>query len=126
MGGSNAALAGEKLPTPKLRLLSSLSAYGELTVGQLASLGVLEQSTASRTVDQLVDEGFAARSISDQDQRKRTVVLTESGKKKLIEISPLINDFYAQLVGDVDQERLSICAAVLDEILQNNLKPPHT
>ncbi|NVK98132.1 MarR family winged helix-turn-helix transcriptional regulator [Ruegeria pomeroyi] len=114
----NQALASEKLPTPKLRLLSSLSAYGELTVGQLATLGVMEQSTTSRTVDQLVDEGLAARSISDADQRKRTVVLTRKGKKKLAEISPLINDFHAELVGNVDPDKLQTCIEVLGEILK--------
>lgn len=114
----NLALASEKLPTSKLRLLSSLSAYGELTVGQLATLGVLEQSTASRTVDQLVDEGLAARSISEVDQRKRTVVLTDDGKRKLTEISPSINDIYANLVGEIEAEQLEVCIEVLKKILQ--------
>lgn len=113
----NQALADEKLPTPKLRLLSSLSAYGELTVGQLATLGVLEQSTASRTVDQLVDDGLAARSISEVDQRKRTVVLTDAGQRKLAEISPLINEFHARLVGDIDPGQLETCVNVLRKIL---------
>lgn len=114
----NQALAKEKLPTPKLRLLSSLSAYGELTVGQLATLGVLEQSTASRTVDQLVEDGLAARSISEIDQRKRTVVLTDAGQRKLAEISPLINEFHAALVGEIDPDQLNICIDVLKKILK--------
>ncbi len=113
----NAMLADQKLPTPKLRLLSSLSAHGELTVGELAALAVLEQSTASRTVDQLVDAGLADRSISETDQRKRTVVLTRKGEQKLSEIAPLINDFHARLVGSIDPDDLSKCVDVLNRIL---------
>ncbi len=118
----NQALASKKLSTAKLRLLSSLSAYGELTVGQLATLGVLEQSTASRTVDQLVDEGLAARSISNRDQRIRTVVLTKPGKKKLAEIAPLVNEFHKRLVGDIDPDELEICVQVLGKILKHNVE----
>ena len=99
-----------------MRIMSSLSAYKELTINELAVLSVTEQSTTSRTIEALVTAGYVGREISDSDQRVRTVVLTELGKAKLKEIAPLVNALYNRLVEDLDEEELMICIRVLQKM----------
>lgn len=100
-----------------MRLLSCLSAFGELTIGELSILSVTEQSSVSRAVEQLVVSGLVERNISALDQRVRTVVLSAKGTSKLSEIATVINPLYGSLTDGVDREELRTCIKVLQKIL---------
>jgi DNA-binding MarR family transcriptional regulator len=80
---------------------------------------VTEQSTTSRTVEQLVSSGLAERNISQSDQRVRTVRLTRDGTSTLVRLAPTINDLNQNLLRDVDQEELQNCVNVLGKMLKN-------
>ncbi len=100
-----------------MRLLSCLSAFGELTIGELSILSVTEQSSASRAVEQLVVAGLAERNISEQDQRVRTVALSAKGTQKLGEVAQVINPLYGALTEGIDRDDLRTCITVLQQIL---------
>ena len=108
-----------------MRLLSCLSAFGELTIGELSILAVTEQSSVSRAVEQLVIAGLAERNISKLDQRVRTVVLSAQGTAKLDDVAQVINPLYGTLIDGVDQDDLQTCITVLQQILaqtrENNI-----
>lgn len=101
-----------------MRLLSCLSAFGELTIGELSILSVTEQSSVSRAVEQLVVAGLAERNISALDQRVRTVVLSAKGTAKLSEIAEVINPLYGRLTDGIDPSALQTCISVLQQILE--------
>ena len=101
-----------------MRVLSCLSAFDELTISELSVLSVTEQSTTSRTVEQLVETGFVERSISENDQRVRTVALTGKGERKVDALAPSINVLYRSLVEDIDEAELKTCIRVLQQILK--------
>ncbi len=113
------ALQRDGLHGSKMRILSCLSAFGELTINELSILSVTEQSSASRTVESLVQSGLAERNISQKDQRVRTVKLTPSGKNTLVEIAPRIIDLNRNLLKDVEHEELKTCVLVLGRMLKN-------
>lgn len=99
-----------------MRLLSCLSAFGELTIGELSILSVTEQSSVSRAVEQLVVVGLAERNISRLDQRVRTVALSAKGTEKLAEIAEVINPLYGSLTDGIDRKDLQTCITVLQKI----------
>ena len=101
----------------KMRVLASLSAFEELTINELSILSVTEQSTTSRTVEQLVTAGMVERKISSKDQRVRTVTLTDDGLTTLSGLAPTINDLYKNLISGVKKEDLQTCVDVLGRIL---------
>lgn len=115
----NRALAGAEVQGAKMRILSCLAACKELTINQLSVLSVTEQSTTSRTVDQLVEEGLVKRHINKSDQRIRTVRLTPKGFKKLVTISPIITELYRDLVSGIDEQSVRTCVRVLQTMLEN-------
>ncbi|MGB0853655.1 MAG: MarR family winged helix-turn-helix transcriptional regulator [Pikeienuella sp.] len=100
-----------------MRLMSCLSAFGELTIGELSVLSVTEQSSVSRAVEQLVVAGLAERSISALDQRVRTVALTRKGTQKLADVAEVINPLYSTLTDGIDRNELQTCISVLQQIL---------
>lgn len=101
-----------------MRVLATLCSHDRLTVNELAVFAVAEQSTTSRTVDQLVNSGLAQRVIDTKDQRVRRVSLTKAGKKKLVEIAPMINSNYDFATEDIDPADLKTCVEVLQIMLK--------
>ena len=102
-----------------MRILEALSAFGNLTINQLTVTSVTEQSTTSRTIEQLVSEGKVERLIHPDDQRVRVVSLTQEGREKLKEISPAVNANYDRLVEGIDPEELESCIKVLQKMVDN-------
>lgn len=110
-------LAQAGISKAEMRVLSCLSAYGELTVGDISTLSVIEQSSASRTVDQLVMAGMVERHIGQDDQRKRTVVLTRKGSSRLSMVAPFVNQQFTAFADGIDPKDLKTTADVLHSIL---------
>jgi DNA-binding MarR family transcriptional regulator len=115
----NAALTELGLNGTMFRILASLSAYDQLTINQLSTLSVTEQSTTSRTVEQLVSSGHVDRLTDQNDQRVRTVILTEAGRKTLHNIAPLIRDLYRDLLRNIPPSDLETCITVLKRMADN-------
>lgn len=101
---------------PMLRIMSSLHAHGQLTVNEVATLSLIEQSSASRVIDALVNAGDVVRKISNKDLRVRRVALTSRGRKKLQEIAPAINDIHARFVADLGPGELRDCICGLRKL----------
>ncbi len=115
----NTALAELGLNGTMFRILASLSAYDHLTINQLSTLSVTEQSTTSRTVEQLVSSGHVERRADATDQRVRTVVLSQKGRRTLHRITPLISDLYRDLLRDIPPSDLETCITVLKRMADN-------
>jgi DNA-binding MarR family transcriptional regulator len=70
------------------RVLSVLRAYGEINLGRVVELTVMEQPSVSRIVTQLVKEGLVKRKMSKADSRYVLVRLTAAGEKTFKSIYP--------------------------------------
>ena len=102
-----------------MRILAALSAFGDLTINQLTVTSVTEQSTTSRTIEQLVIEGKVERLVHPDDQRVRVVSLLPEGRRKLDEISPAVNANFERLIQGIDEEDLKTCINVLQQMVDN-------
>ena len=115
----NAALADLGLNGTMFRILASLSAYEQLTINQLSTLSVTEQSTTSRTVEHLVSSGHVKRLTNPNDQRVRTVILSQTGRDTLTRITPLISALYQDLLRNIPPSDLETCITVLKQMADN-------
>ena len=82
-------LAGERHPDNELSMgsmavLGALYRHGELTVGDLAKIEMVQPPSMTRIVNCLVDGGFANRRPHDTDGRQVLVELTERGRTTLL------------------------------------------
>lgn len=82
------AVSGIGLTIPKMRVLAALAAMDKLTVNELTVVAVSEQSTMSRTLDQMQREGLIQRTVSDKDSRVRLVQLTPVGQAAYRKVWP--------------------------------------
>ncbi|MDP2773803.1 MAG: MarR family transcriptional regulator [Nocardioides sp.] len=82
-------LAGERHPDNELSMgsmavLGALHRHGDLTVGDLAKIEMVQPPSMTRIVNCLVDGGFANRRPHDTDGRQVLVELTERGRTTLL------------------------------------------
>ncbi|MCD4536182.1 MarR family transcriptional regulator [Nocardioides sp. cx-169] len=82
-------LATERHPDNELSMntmsvLGALHRHGDLTVGELARIEMVQPPSMTRTVNFLVDGGFASRHPHETDGRQVLVALTERGRETLL------------------------------------------
>jgi DNA-binding MarR family transcriptional regulator len=73
------------LPDPQFNVLAILLREGPLTPGALADVEHVQPPTMTRTVNALVDLGFATKAAHPTDGRQVVVSLTEAGEAEVRE-----------------------------------------
>lgn len=76
-----------------------------LSLNQLAELLNLENSSMSRTVNNLVNSELVRRDIDAQDRRYITISLTEKGKEIFKSIEKDMDNYYAKVYETIPYEK---------------------
>ncbi|MEM0908209.1 MAG: MarR family transcriptional regulator [Pseudomonadota bacterium] len=98
------ALRARGLTTAHMRALAVLAVHPGITVNELADYAVMEQSTMSRTLDQLVGAGLATRRHRADDGRVREVLLTEKGERAFDEVWPTMRSLEDKMFEGIAAE----------------------
>lgn len=113
------AVAQKGLTVPKMRALAALAAMGELTINDLTVYAVAEQSTMSRTLDQMEKDGLITRAISGEDNRARVVSLTKAGRAAHQQIWPTVQAAESAMFEGIDAEEKEEFLRTLSRIMAN-------
>ena len=123
MGRYNASLRDEMgdlgLSTPKMRALAVLSVMDGLLIGELAIFAVVEQSTFSRALDQLVSDGLVRRAADTNDSRATRVFITDAGRTTFEALWPQMHATYARMFRGISDIERSAFVGTLQKILIN-------
>ncbi len=85
------------LSVTQLGLMAQIAAASDDTLGALARRTGLEQSTLSRNLRRLEEEGLIEIAIVEADLRRRAVWLTETGARRLEAAIPIWRRAHAKL-----------------------------
>jgi len=107
------------LTTPQMRALAVLGINSGLTINELSTLTVTEQSTMSRTLDTLEARGFVQRKQRATDLRVREVEITPAGREAFDRFWPDMFGRYEQMFRDIGEEEFSQFVATLQKVLRN-------
>ncbi len=107
------------LTIPKMRVLAALAAMDKLTVNELTVVAVAEQSTMSRTLDQMERDGLIHRMKSQADSRVRVVQLTQSGLMAYREVWPQMSEAEDALFVGLSKDQRDGFLDTLSQILLN-------
>ncbi len=107
------------LTIPKMRVLAALAAMGKLSVNELTVVAVAEQSTMSRTLDQMERDGLINRMKSQADSRMRVVQLTQSGLMAYREVWPQMSEAEDALFVGLSKDQRDGFLDTLSQILLN-------
>jgi DNA-binding MarR family transcriptional regulator len=104
------------LRVSQFSLLLNISLSGQTTVGALAELLSMDQTTVSRNLEALKRAGYVDLARESHDARKRLLSLTPAGQAKLAEALPLWEAAQAHIEAGVGKERLRDFLKLLTEI----------
>jgi DNA-binding MarR family transcriptional regulator len=113
------ALKAHDMTTTKMRALAILSLSSSVTINELSVYTVTEQSTMSRTLDSLEEQGLIRRQPRPEDMRIRDVSITEEGRVAFERVWPTMYELFQQLFDGVEEEDYRIFIATLHRILRN-------
>lgn len=119
----NANLAEElkshDITTTKMRALAILSLTPSVTINELSIFAVTEQSTMSRTLDSLEEQGYIRRQPRLEDMRIRDVSITEEGRAAFGKLWPTMYDLFLHMFDGVEEEEYRLFLSILHRILTN-------
>ncbi|AGB72220.1 MULTISPECIES: MarR family winged helix-turn-helix transcriptional regulator [Rhizobium] len=107
------------MTTAKMRTLAVLSVSSSLTINELSVFAVTEQSTMSRTLDSLEQQGYIRRQPRAEDMRIRDVSITEEGRAAFEKVWPTMYDLFLQMFDGVDEAEYRTFISTLHKVLQN-------
>jgi DNA-binding MarR family transcriptional regulator len=90
---------------PQCHAIQEIGKAGELHLKDLAARLGLDNSTLSRTVESLVQEGLADRTLSKEDRRATVIRLTEEGKAALDRINSTWKRICRDMFRGIPRER---------------------
>ncbi len=93
--------------------LVEIGRAGSVSLAQLADILNLDNSTMSRTVNNLVDKQMAERDLDPNDRRYVSIRLAEEGLRTFHEIEGNMTDYYARIMAEIPPEKRT---TVLDSI----------
>ncbi len=113
------ALKAHDMTTTKMRALAILSLSSSVTINELSVYTVIEQSTMSRSLDALEEQGLIRRQPRPEDMRIRDVSITEEGRIAFERVWPTMYELFQQLFDGVEEEDYRIFIQTLHRILRN-------
>jgi MarR family transcriptional regulator, transcriptional regulator for hemolysin len=107
------------MTTAKMRVLAILSVSSGLAINELSVYAVTEQSTMSRTLDAMEEQGLVRRSPRADDARVRETHITEKGTAAFAAIWPMMVERFRHMFEGVSESEYQTFVATLHRILGN-------
>jgi DNA-binding MarR family transcriptional regulator len=123
IGRYNAALATEMaslgLTTPQMRSLAVLSVIDGILIRELAVYAVVQQSTLSRALDMLDQNGMIRRATDAQDSRATRVFITDAGRDAYDRLWPHMAAAYEAMFKGIGTDEKRAFVGTLQTLLRN-------
>jgi len=113
------ALRAYAMTTVTMRALAVLSVSSGITINELSVFAVTEQSTMSRTLDAMEEQGLIRRRPRAEDMRVREVSITEAGRAAFEQVWPTMYAMFGRLFEGIDDDEYRAFTATLHKVLGN-------
>ena len=99
------------------RACNSIYPEGNITMGEFSNALSVPLSTATRTADWLVDNGFIQRLQDPDDRRIVRIALTETGRETYREIDRYIRYRIKQVLSTLTKEEQTILLTLVSKVV---------
>lgn len=107
------------ISTTAMRVLAILSLSSSVTINELAVYTVTQQSTMSRTLDELEEQGLIQRTARPDDRRVRDISISQKGRDAFDQMWPILFAQFQQLFDGIPEQEYRAFVGTLHRILQN-------
>lgn len=112
-------LAGLELTIVKWRILSTLARLGRSTMGEVADFCVVDRTTLTRIIDQLVAVGYIERISDARDRRQTLLDLTQGGCDAYDTAVAAVLEFNLKAMEGIDPAEAAVLERVLKRVVRN-------
>jgi len=106
------------LRSPQFSLLLNISLNQNVSIGELGTILLMDQTTVTRNIEMLKKSGYVTIIKDPADARRKTISITESGADKLTEAMPLWEQAQSQIEKGLGAERYRDFMKTLKDITQ--------
>lgn len=99
-------------------LLLAVSLHGSLSVSELGEHLLMDQTTVTRNIEILRKHGYVSVSKDEQDARRKSIAITESGAQKLMQAMPLLQQAQAKIEQGLGEKDMKTFLRLLKQIEQ--------
>ena len=103
----------------QMRALAVHSISSPVTINELSQFALTEQSTMSRTLDALEEQGFIVRKPRPEDLRVRDVEITQAGRDAFAKVWPAMYHLLIKMFDGIDSEEYETFTATTHEMVSN-------
>ncbi|NVK16304.1 MAG: MarR family transcriptional regulator [Rhodobacteraceae bacterium] len=104
------------LTAPQWDVLETLSTKGALSVNQLMQLTLATSGNLDVVVKNLIQAGYAEKTIDDNDRRARVLRLTRAGRAKVAEFMPAHNLALEQMFAGISPQQQREAITTLNQL----------
>lgn len=122
MGPIRDMLANSDVTEQKWRVLRVLQEYGPMELSQIASEACLMQSSLTRMLRPLEQDGWVARSTPPDDRRKTVLEITPAGAALVQAHAPESAAIFARIEAEFGRERLELLLDLLEGLQSLDLR----
>jgi DNA-binding MarR family transcriptional regulator len=101
------------------RVLAGLRGRQRSSMGELADMSSIDQTTLSRTVDRMVEAGWVLRLADAEDMRVTRLALTPEGHALFEEIWPIVDRLNDATVADLPPGAAELMCAAMRVMCQS-------
>jgi DNA-binding MarR family transcriptional regulator len=112
------------LTVPRYRAIGVIARLEPCTMSELADYSVVERTTMTRIVDQLVAEALAERSSTTADRRKVLLRLTPAGRDLYNRAVEVIVQLNREMVAGIPESAQDVVIRAEETMLRNMVLDP--
>jgi len=106
------------LTAPQWRVIRALEHESGLDISTLAERCHLLMPSLSRIINYLDKEELIERQVSDSDQRRSKILLTDSGRALFAKIAPKSSEQYTAIEDAYGARKLELLYELLDDLIK--------
>lgn len=115
--GFHARLKDQGVAVAEWRILASLYPGQAAGVSELAQTCLTKQSTMTRQIDRLAQQGLVTRQGGDDDRRRVSVTLTEPGRALTARLTQQATAHEAEMLDRLDTTEISALKRALQKLV---------
>ena len=100
------------------------SESGSASPGELSEMVGTSRANMTRLLEELIEDGYVARSIDPRDARRHVISITPVGRAKALDAAPQLREPIENAFSDLDADEFAVLERVLRKLIVSLDKPP--
>lgn len=102
------------------------SEHGRASPGELSEMVGTSRANMTRLLEELLQDGYIARSVDPRDARRHVISITPAGRAKALETAPQLHEPIERAFSDLDAQEFEMLERVLRKLIVSLDKAPRS